>query len=350
MSVAALLRWQDCEVRAFVITSPGQAGVREVEPPVAGTGEVVVDVLRAGVCGTDMEFFSGHMQYLHDGNAEFPLRIGHEWMGRVSSVGPGVDESWIGRRVTGDTMLGCRSCARCADGRQHVCAHRTELGIRGGRAGALAEQVAIPVTALLPLPDSVDDTLGALVEPGGNAVRAVRGAALRRGDRVLVMGAGTIGLLVAMFARAERAEVHLLERSERAVTFARSLGFESVWTDAELPDLAWDAVIDASTATSLPARAVDLVEPGKRVVFVGLAGAPSEVDTRMIALKDVTAIGVLSASGGLEETIAAYASGLVDPRPLVAATVSLADTASVLAGHRPDGCGAGPKLHVDVRR
>ncbi len=337
-------------MRAFVITSPHQACVEEVEAPRATAGEVVVDVLRAGVCGTDMEFFSGHMQYLHDGNAEFPLRIGHEWMGRVSSVGAGVDPAWIGRRVTGDTMLGCRSCSRCIDGRQHVCADRTELGIRGGRPGALAEQVAIPVTALLPLPDAVDDALGALVEPGGNALRAVRGAALRRGDRVLVMGAGTIGLLAAMFARADGAEVHLLERSARAIAFARSLDFDSVWTDADLPVLAWDAVIDASTAESLPARAVDLVEPGKRVVFVGLAGAPSEVDTRMIALKDVTAVGVLSASGGLEGAIAAYASGLVDPRPLVAATVPLADAASALAGERPEGSGAGPKMHIDVTR
>ena len=163
-------------MRAFVINGPGRAEVIDVDPPVAGPGEVVVDVERAGVCGTDMEFFSGEMQYLHDGYAAYPMRIGHEWMGTVSAVGEGVDRAWVGRRVMGDTMLGCGVCARCTSGRQHVCEFRTELGVRGGRAGALAEQVAVPARSLHPLPEEVDDVQGALVEPGGNALRAVWGA------------------------------------------------------------------------------------------------------------------------------------------------------------------------------
>jgi threonine dehydrogenase-like Zn-dependent dehydrogenase len=336
-------------MKAFIITGPGEAGVQDIEPPVAEPGEVVVDVARAGVCGTDVEFFTGEMQYLHDGHAAFPMRIGHEWAGRVSAVGDGVDASWIGKRVTGDTMLGCGVCERCRDGRQHVCAFRTELGIRGGRPGALAEQLAVPATALKELPDAVDDAMGAMVEPGGNALRSVRGAALRPGDRALVLGAGTIGLLIAMFARAEGAEVHLLGRSARSLEFARGLGFENAWNEESLPELPWHAVLDASNAAPLPARAVEIVEPGKRVVYVGLAGSPSLVDSRIIALKDVTVVGVLSASGGLEGTIDAYASGRVDPRPLIAATVPLEEATGVLAGERPAGAGDGPKFHISVR-
>jgi threonine dehydrogenase-like Zn-dependent dehydrogenase len=336
-------------VRAFVIAGPHRAGVEEVPPPVAGPGEVVVDVHRAGVCGTDVEFFTGEMQYLHDGHAAYPIRIGHEWAGTVASIGDGVDRAWLGRRVTGDTMLGCGVCARCRDGRQHVCARRTELGIRGGRPGALAEQVAFPARLLHPLPDEVDDVLGALVEPGGNALRAVRGAALRPGDTALVLGPGTIGVLVAMFARAAGARVHLMGLDDRSSAFARTLGFEGVWTEEQLPDVPWDAVVDASNAPSLPAKALELVEPGKRVVYIGLAGSPSLVDTRVLALKDVTAVGVLSASGGLEGAIAAYATGEVDPRPLVAATIGLEGLAAVLDGDRPGDAGPGPKVHVDVR-
>jgi threonine dehydrogenase-like Zn-dependent dehydrogenase len=336
-------------MKAFVITGPGRAGVEDVPPPVAGPGEVVVDVHRAGVCGTDVEFFSGEMQYLHDGHAEYPIRIGHEWIGTVTAAGDGVDRSWLGQRVTGDTMLGCGVCARCRDGRQRVCERRTELGIRGGRPGALAEQVAFPARLLHALPDEVDDVLGALVEPGGNALRAVRGAGLRPGDTALVLGPGTIGVLVALFARAAGARVHLMGRDDRSAAFAATLGFEGVWTEDRLPEIPWDAVIDASNASSLPAEALDLVEPGKRVVWIGLAGSPSLVDTRTLALKDVTAVGVLSASGGLEGTIAAYASGEVDPRPLVAATVALEGLGAVLDGYRPPGAGPGPKIHVDVR-
>jgi threonine dehydrogenase-like Zn-dependent dehydrogenase len=94
---------------------------------------------------------------------------------------------------------------------------------------------------------------------------------------------------------------------------------------------------------------VRLVEPGRRVVFVGLAETPSQVDTRDIALKDVTVVRVLGASAGLAGTIASYATGAVDPRPLVAATVGLHQVHDALAGWRPDDAGPGPKLLVDPR-
>lgn len=324
--------------------------MQNVPAPEPGPGQVVVDVERVGVCGTDVEFFTGEMPYLHDGHAQFPLRLGHEWCGRVAALGVGVDPAWAGRRVTGDTMLGCRRCRRCLAGRQHVCADRFELGIRGGFAGALAEQLAVPAASLHALPDGVDEVLGALVEPGGNALRAAQAAAVGAGDRLLVLGPGTIGLLVAQFARAQGAEVHLLGTVPATLAYACSLGFDGVWTAATLPDLPWDAVVDASNAAALPALALDLVEPGGRVVYIGLAGHPSLVDTRTLALKDVTAVGVLSASPGLAGTIERYASGAVDPRPLVAATVGLDQVAAVLAGSRPVGAGPGPKIHVDPRR
>src|SRR5699024_415480 len=156
-------------MRALVITAPGRAGVQEVPSPTpgpgevvvdvgragicgtdialfhgvmaylrsgharfprrighgrtemvasVGAGEVVVDVDRAGICGTDIEIFHGEMAYLRSGHARFPMRIGHEWTGIVASVGAGTDTGWIGRRVMGDTMLGCGSCRRCRRGNQ----------------------------------------------------------------------------------------------------------------------------------------------------------------------------------------------------------------------------------------
>jgi threonine dehydrogenase-like Zn-dependent dehydrogenase len=290
------------------------------------------------------------MAYLHTGEARYPIRIGHEWCGVVREVGEGVDPAWLGRRVTGDTMLGCGGCVRCTTGRQHLCADRSEIGVRNGWPGALAERLPVPAKALHPLPDAVDPVLGALVEPGGNALRCWQAADLHPGDRALVLGPGTIGLLVAMFARASGAEVHLLGRPGRSLEFARSLGFDGVWTAEDLPGLPFDAVIEASNAPELPARALELVEPGKRVVYIGLAGSPSLIDSRSLAFKDVTAVGVLSGSPGLAETIERYASGAVDPRPLVAATVGLDGVAAVLTGDRPEGAGPGPKIHVDPRR
>ena len=337
-------------MRAFVLTGPRAYAVQDVPRPVATPGEVVVDVERVGLCGTDVELFTGEMVYLHDGHAEFPLRPGHEWCGTVSAVGAGVEAAaWVHRRVTGDTMLGDGSCRRCRRGQQHVCSQREEVGIRGGRPGALAEQIAVPVTSLHVLPDTVDPVLGALVEPGGNAWRAARASGAGPGDRVLVLGPGTIGLLVAMFVREAGAEVHLMGPPDADMAFPRDLGFDHVWVEGALPDLPFDAVVDASSAPHLPGLALDLVEPAGRVVYVGLAATPSTVDTRSLVLGDVTAVGVLSGSPGLAPTIRAYASGAVDPRPLVAATVGLDEVGMVLAGGRPAGAGAGPKVHVDPR-
>jgi threonine dehydrogenase-like Zn-dependent dehydrogenase len=334
-------------MRAYVLTGPGEGSVQEVPVPEAIPGEVVVDVERVGLCGTDVEFFTGEMAYLHSGHASYPIRLGHEWAGTVTAIGDGVAPAWLGRRVMGDTMLGDGTCRRCRRGNQHVCEHRQEVGVRGNRPGALAEQLVVPVSSLYALPDTVDAALGASVEPGGNSLRAAKAAALEPGDRALVLGPGTIGLLTAMFARADGADVHLMGRSEESLAFARTLGFDNVWTEDNLPDLPFDAVIDASNAAHLPALALDLVEPAGRVVYVGLAGHRSLIDTRTLALKDATAVGILSASPGLDDTIAAYASGAVNPRPLIAATVGLDQVSAVLAGQRPPGAGPGPKIHVD---
>jgi threonine dehydrogenase-like Zn-dependent dehydrogenase len=336
-------------MRAVVLSGPGRCAVQEVPAPTAAPGEVVVDVERVGVCGTDVELFTGELSYLQTGHSSYPLRPGHEWCGRVTAVGDGVDPAWLGRRVMGDTMLGDRVCRRCRRGQQHVCEDRQEVGIRGGRHGALAEQLAVPAWSLHELPDTVDAALGALVEPGGNAWRAARAAGAATGDRALVIGPGTIGLLTAMFLRAGGAEVHLLGVTPSSLEFARGLGFADAWTRETLPDLPFDAVVDASTDPGSPALGLDLVEPAGRLVCIGIAGTPSTIDTRTLLLGDVTAVGILSASPGLAPTIEAYRTGAVDPRPLVCATVGLGQVGAVLAGGRPPGSGAGPKVHVDPR-
>jgi 2-desacetyl-2-hydroxyethyl bacteriochlorophyllide A dehydrogenase len=337
-------------MRAFVLTGPREFVVEEVPAPEAAEGEVVVTVERAGVCGTDVELFTGEMPYLHQGHSSYPLRPGHEWAGTVTAVGGSVASEWLGRRVMGDTMLGCGRCRRCRRGVQHTCSERQEVGIRGGRHGALAEALAVPARSLHALLDDMDWGLGALVEPGGGALRAARAAGCGAGDRALVLGPGTVGLLVAMFLRSFGAEVHLLGAVPSSLEFARSLAFEDCWALEDLPrSLAFDAVVDCSGAASLPALAVELVQPGGRVVYIGLAVTPSEIDTRELVLGDITAVGVLSASPGLEETIALYGSGAVDPRPIVAGVVGLDAVGDLLGGGRPAGAGPGPKFHVDPR-
>jgi 2-desacetyl-2-hydroxyethyl bacteriochlorophyllide A dehydrogenase len=337
-------------VRAFVIRGPRDGVVTDVPAPDAGPGQVVVDVARVGLCGTDVELYTGTMPYLLSGAQSCPMVPGHEWAGTVSALGPGVDPAWLGRRVTGDTMLGCGRCARCRGGRHHVCADRHEIGIRGNWPGALAEQLLVPATALRALPDALDDPAGALVEPGGCALRAVEAAALTPGDRVCVFGPGTVGLLAAQFAADRGAVVDVVGVEPAGLRLARELGAAAVWPADALPDRRYDAVVDASNSPAVPQLALRHVEPTGRVVLVGLADTPSLADLRDAVLADVTVVGVLAGSAGLDGAIARYAAGAVRTAPLVGATVGLEDVADVLAGRRPPGAGPGPKIHVDPRR
>jgi 2-desacetyl-2-hydroxyethyl bacteriochlorophyllide A dehydrogenase len=339
-------------MRALVVTAPREAGVQDVPEPVAEPGQLVVDVERVGICGTDVEFYTGEMAYLDLGYAEFPLRLGHEWTGRVSAVGDPADEPWLGKRITGDTMLGCGECEFCLAGHQQVCPNRFEVGIRGGWPGALAEKLVIPARFAYEIPEGVSLSAAALVEPGGNALRAVRGANVEPGHRVLILGSGTIGLLAAQFALAAGAEVHVGGVREGSLALARDLG---VAHTSQLDDLAesegdrFDSVIDCTSTETMPALAVRLTKPAGRVVFIGLSAGPSLVDTRDIALQDITAVGVLSASGGLAGAIESFASGAVVPDAIVGEVIALEDVPDRLEGHRGQDAGPGPKVQVDPR-
>ncbi|GAA1427799.1 alcohol dehydrogenase catalytic domain-containing protein [Microlunatus lacustris] len=337
-------------MRALLMTAPGRAEVADVPSPRARGGEVVVEVERAGVCGTDVELFHGQLAYIAEGATRYPIRPGHEWCGRVRALGAGVDRAWLGRRVVGDTMLGCGRCALCRSGRHHVCADRTEIGVRGDQPGALAERLALPASALHAIPEQLTPAAGALVEPGGNALRAVRAAHLEGGEEVLVLGAGTIGLLAAAFAAVHGARVVVADPRPEALALAAGFGAEGVDPSQLGEDSRFRAVIDASTGPTSPATAVRLAQPAGHVVLIGLSPTPSTLDSRDLVYKDLHVTALLGASSGLDGAIAWYTAGEVVPDPLVAAVVGLDGVAAVLAGGRPAGAGPGPKVHVDPHR
>jgi len=333
-------------MRALVITGRESATVAEVDVPEPAAGQVVVDVRRAGICGTDVELFTGQLAYFAQGKTGYPLRPGHEWCGVVSALGDGVDPGWRDVRVTGDTMLGCGHCVRCRAGRGHVCAARREVGIMGW-AGALAEKVLVPESSLYRLPDAIDDRAGALVEPGGNAWRAASAAQAGPGQRILVCGPGTIGLLTAAFATAAGAEVHILALDRGREKLASSFGAAAYWTVGQPPSLTYDAVIDCTDDHQMPAAALALAEPAGRLVCIGISGVPSLVDSRDLVLGDMTAVGILGASAGLAPAIEHYADGRVDPSGIVDVTLGLDEAAEALAGQISTGMGT--KIQIDPR-
>jgi threonine dehydrogenase-like Zn-dependent dehydrogenase len=340
-------------VRAFVVEGPRRAGVRDVSAPVPQAGQLLVEVDRVGICGTDVELYRGELAYFGLGLTHFPLRLGHEWTGRVVAVGPGTETSWTGKRVTGDTMLGCGACRFCLTGKQYVCPNRNEVGVTDGWPGALAEQMLIWARFAYVIPESVSITAAAMVEPGGNSLRAVDATGLAPSGRLLVLGSGTIGLLAAQIAIARGVEVHVAGERASSLQLARDLGARHTHQVSELkagPPQLFDAVIDASSAHTMPALALSLVNPGGRVVYIGISSAPSLIDSRALVMGDITAVGILSASPSLAGTIELFASGAVNPEPLVSEVIGLDEVVSRLEGKRGQGAGLGPKVHVDPRR
>ena len=333
-------------MRAFVISGPQNGSVIDVAEPHVGSHDLLIQVLRAGICGTDVEFFTGHMAYLESGDASFPLRIGHEWCGRVIGIGDAVDKKWMGKLVTSDTMLGCQNCDRCGTGYQYLCAERDEVGVRRGFAGALAEKLVVPDFAVYELPDDMDPAIGAMAEPTGNALRTVDATHVKTGERLLIFGPGTIGLLCGLIAKSRGIEVHLVGIEAKSLAFAKQFGFAGVHERSAIPALTFHAIIDATYSSDIPALALELVEPGRHVVLIGISGTPSTIDSRTLILKDIKLTGILSASPGLKGAIELLSKGTIDPRPLIANVVTLESVGDVLSGNRAGISGDGPKIHI----
>lgn len=339
-------------MRALRVIAPRRVEIQEVADLLPGPGQLLVEVERAGICGTDVELYTGEMAYYQSGRTTFPVQLGHEWTGTVSAVGIGVSNSWLGKRVTGDTMLGCGLCARCALGKTYLCDTRIELGITHGWGGALAEQILIPERYAFEIPQSISIAAAAMIEPGGNSLRTVEASGLIEGQRLLILGSGTIGLLAAQFALAKNLEVHLTGERESSLQLARELGvkhlhtLESVMKSGQRE---FDAVIDASSSELMPQLAIEKVLPGGTVVLIGLSGVPSVIDTRSVVLNDITIEGILSASPGLQGAINYFASGAVNPEALIAEVIGLGEVADRLEGHRGESAKSAPKIHVDPR-
>jgi threonine dehydrogenase-like Zn-dependent dehydrogenase len=227
-----------------------------------------------------------------------------------------------------------------------VCADRSEIGITGW-PGALAEKLLVPVGSLYRLPAAVDDRAGALVEPGGNSWRAVTAAHAGPGRRLLVWGPGSIGLLTAAFAHAAGAEVHVVGLDAGREELAKSFGVSRYWTTGNPPSGTYDAVVDCTGDDAVPAQAMRFVEPAGRLVCIGLSSKPSLIDSRQVALGDLTVVGILGASAGLAPAIEHYAAGRVEPGPLAQVIVGLDRAAAALRGELDPG--AGTKIHIDPR-
>jgi len=337
-------------MKVLRIVAPRKVEVVDLPDLSPAAGQLLIDIKRAGICGTDIELFTGEMAYYKSGRTTFPIQIGHEWVGLVREVGSDVDQSWIGAHVTGDTMMGCMNCDRCEAGKSYLCEARIELGITDGWGGALAQQIVFPVNFAIRIPDSISLPSAAMIEPAGNALRCVEATQLEAGERLLIFGAGTIGLLSAQFALAQNIDVHIVDKQSESLELARALGVKNTYLLSDFLQLKlndFDAVIDATSSEEMPAEAVQSVKPSGRIVLIGLSQTPSLIDTRQAVLRDVTIVGILSASPGLRGAVEYFQSAEVNPEPLISEVIGLHEVESRLNGIRNPAAKFGPKIHVD---
>ena len=149
---------------ALRVRGAGDVCLEVVPTPVPSPGEAVVRVLLAGLCGTDLEIVDGRMTYFTSGLAQYPVTLGHEWVGEVAALGAGVASPPVGARVVGECSVGCGACATCAGGAYHRCAARSETGILR-RDGGCAEFLVLPAASLHAVSPSLLRARGAAAAP-----------------------------------------------------------------------------------------------------------------------------------------------------------------------------------------
>jgi 2-desacetyl-2-hydroxyethyl bacteriochlorophyllide A dehydrogenase len=253
-------------VKAVVIEKPGEMSVKEVPDPVPGPEELLVAVKACGICGTDLHIFDGEF-----GPARYPLIPGHEFSGEVVSAGERAPGGLVGRPVTVDPSVFCGRCRPCREGRGNLCDNWNALG--DTMPGACAELVAVPYWNARPLPAGFDMSLAALVEPLSCAVHGYDVLRPKLGDRFLIYGAGTMGLLLAALApRAGAVSVNVVEPNPRRRELALAMGAsEAVGASAELErEGGYDVVIDATGAVGAIEDALGHVARGGKFLQFGV--------------------------------------------------------------------------------
>ena len=247
-------------MKAWVLHGVGDLRLEEVPRPKPGAGEVLVRVAACGVCGSDIP------RIFTKGTYRFPTIPGHEFAGTVEALGEGVSEEWQGARVAVSPLIPCYACAQCRAHQYELCTDYDYLGSR--RDGGFAEFVASPARNLGRVPDSVGFESAAMTEPAAVALHALRRTQYS-GESVAILGAGPIGMLIAVWARElGGADVWVGDIDEARLELARTLGFETFNPmKGALP--AADMAIEGSGAPAALPTAIAIARPAGTIVLVG---------------------------------------------------------------------------------
>ncbi|MEV5881304.1 alcohol dehydrogenase catalytic domain-containing protein [Streptomyces sp. NPDC052020] len=314
---------------AVVVEAPGRHRLVAHEPRDPGPGEALVRVHSVGVCGSDREVYQGNRP---EGYVRYPLTPGHEWSGTVERVGAGVPESLAGRKVVGEGFRNCQVCDRCHAGETTLCtAGYAETGFT--EPGAMAPTLTLPARLLHPLPDGADLTAAALLEPAACIAAAALKANARPGERVAVVGTGTLGMFAVQFlAAGSPAELLVVGSRPDREALSRRFGATGFRTkDQELPG-DFDVVIETAGSADAARTSAGLLRRGGRLVLTGIpAPGAAGLDPTDLVVRQLEVHTVFGAPpDAWAHTVRVFGAGLLDPLPLVTHELQLAEFSRAL--------------------
>ncbi|WP_456276611.1 zinc-dependent alcohol dehydrogenase [Bacillus sp. AK128] len=275
-------------MKSIVYEGPEKITYKETDVPKTTEGWVLIKTSYVGICGTDLNIYAG----AHPRATE-PLVMGHEFSGTIASHHPTLK---IGAPVTVNPLLTCGTCIPCKTGQTHVCENLQLIGIDCD--GGMAEFVKVPEKCIIPLPEGISLELGALTEPVAVAVHAARQGGYLPGDNVVVFGAGTIGLCVALTLKKYGAvNTTIVETNALRLQKAKEMGFEVInplnddvsekinaWTNG----VGADFVFDCAGHSSVVSKVTDIVKVRGNIVIVAAYKKPAEVNLLQGMFKELT--------------------------------------------------------------
>ncbi|HEV7420605.1 MAG TPA: NAD(P)-dependent alcohol dehydrogenase [Mycobacterium sp.] len=324
-------------MRAAVLVQPGRIEMEMRPVPSPAAGDVLVRVSAVGVCGSDTHY------YRHGRVGGFvvdaPLVLGHEAAGTVVSVGDGVDQARIGQRVSIEPQRPDPDSEETRRGDYNLCPHMRFFGTPPVD-GAFCEYVTIGAAFAHPVPETVTDEAAALCEPLSVGIAAIRKARIGNGTRILIAGAGPIGIVVTQLARAFGATEIVASdpdevRRKRAIDFGATAVVDP--SSEELGELGVDAFIDASGAPRAVDEGIRAVRPAGTVVLVGSGAESMTLPTQLIQNRELVLTGVFRYADTWPTAISLIQSGRVDLDAMVTGRFPLERAAEALDSDRVPG-------------
>ncbi|HZD02752.1 MAG TPA: zinc-dependent alcohol dehydrogenase family protein [Actinomycetes bacterium] len=328
-------------MNAVVVERPGKVGVQRIDDPTPGRREVLVRVEACGICGTDLHILDGELP-----PTRYPIVPGHEFCGEVVAAGHQVERLRVGDFVAVDPNLYCGECPFCQAGRNNLCQNYEAIGVT--RAGACAELVVAPAANAFVLPGDLPRAWGTLVEPLSCAVHGFDRLGAKLGDRYLIYGAGTMGLLMAQLARrAGAATVDVVDVKESRLPVAKRLGADRTATSAdelERPQ-GWEVVIDATGVVGAIEDGLRRVARGGTFLMFGVTAAEATATFSPFRIynEEINVIGSMAVLHSFERARDLLVGGAIDAAAMITHNMALESYEAAIAAFRT---GAGLKIQV----